>query len=44
MHPHFAGDMSQNAMIIFQDNPEGRVLQAFLDYTVDFYGLFLRRA
>jgi len=41
MHPHFTGDMRQNAMIILQDDPEGRVFQAFLDDTVDFYGLFL---
>jgi hypothetical protein len=44
VHPHFSGDMRENAVIVFQDHPEGRVLQAFLDNTVDFYGLFLRRA
>lgn len=43
MHSHFAGNVRQNPVIIFKDDSERSILQAFLDNTVNLYGLFLSR-
>lgn len=43
MHPHLAGDMSQNLVPIFQLHTEGGVGKRFADDPINFYGWLFGR-